>query len=170
VSGTIPGIATWKRSLDTMQNGKTLVGLALAAAVLTGGLVAAMYYDRAKEPARAGTVSLADGAALYAAQCASCHGANLKGQANWRQRGPDGLLPAPPHDASGHTWHHPDQQLFAITKYGTEALIGGDYKSSMRGFADDLSDDQIWAVLRYIQSQWPVEIRRQQQDITARAQ
>lgn len=153
-----------------MPRRKTLVGLALAAAVLTGGLIAAIFYDRAQESAQAGAVSLAAGASLYAAHCASCHGANLEGQADWRQRGPDGLLPAPPHDASGHTWHHPDQQLFAITKYGTEALIGGDYKSSMRGFEDDLNDDQIWAVLRYVQSQWPEEIRRQQQDITARAQ
>ena len=26
-------------------------------------------------------------------------------------------FPAPPHDASGHTWHHPDAMLFKVTKY-----------------------------------------------------
>ena len=56
------------------------------------------------------------GQRVYAAQCAACHGAGLEGQPNWRERGPDGRLPAPPHDASGHTWHHPDELLFRITK------------------------------------------------------
>lgn len=43
------------------------------------------------------------GARIYAQQCAACHGARSEGQPSWRDRGPDGLLPAPPHDASGHT-------------------------------------------------------------------
>ena len=43
------------------------------------------------------------GAQLYAENCASCHGANLEGQADWRSPGPDGRLPAPPHDETGHT-------------------------------------------------------------------
>ena len=43
------------------------------------------------------------GARIYAQQCAACHGARGEGQPSWRDRGPDGLLPAPPHDASGHT-------------------------------------------------------------------
>ena len=55
---------------------------------------------------------VAEGRAVYAAQCASCHGANLEGQPDWRVRLPNGRLPAPPHDASGHTWHHPDKALF----------------------------------------------------------
>ena len=51
---------------------------------------------------------LATGKAVYERHCAACHGANLEGQPNWRSRDPSGRLPAPPHDASGHTWHHPD--------------------------------------------------------------
>ena len=58
---------------------------------------------------------LAEGAQLYAQHCASCHGSQLEGQPNWRERLPNGRLPAPPHDDSGHTWHHPDHVLFAIT-------------------------------------------------------
>jgi len=106
------------------------------------------------------TVTL--GAAVYREHCAACHGQRLEGQPNWRTRFPDGRLPAPPHDATGHTWHHPDQHLFDITKYGTAALVGGDYKTDMAGFGDRLSDRQIWAVLAYIKSQWPEEIRHRQ--------
>lgn len=114
-------------------------------------------------------VSLAQGARLYGEFCAACHGANLEGEANWRQRGPDGYLPAPPHDASGHSWHHPDQQLFAITKYGSEAMVGGTYKSKMSSFAETLSDREIWGILDYIRSRWPPGIQNRQQEISARA-
>ena len=125
--------------------------------------------DETTAPDARSSVSLAHGARLYADACAACHGANLEGQAKWRQRGPEGYLPAPPHDASGHTWHHPDPQLFAITKQGTAALVGGEYKSNMRGFADELSDEEIWGILNYIRSRWPADIQRRQQEITARA-
>jgi mono/diheme cytochrome c family protein len=102
------------------------------------------------------------GAAVYREHCAACHGLRLEGQPNWRVRFPDGRLPAPPHDATGHTWHHPDQHLFDITKYGTAALVGGDYNTDMAAFGDRLSDRQIWAALAYIKSQWPEEIRQRQ--------
>ena len=101
----------------------------------------------------------AEGKLIYDEACAVCHGANLEGQDNWRQPGPDGKLPAPPHDITGHTWHHADEQLFAITKYGTEALVGGNYKSDMRGFEGELTDAQIKAVLAYIKSMWPAEVQ-----------
>ena len=65
---------------------------------------------------------VAHGETLYQQHCASCHGVDLEGQPNWRLRDENGFLPAPPHDASGHTWHHPDQMLFDITKFGTTRL------------------------------------------------
>lgn len=43
------------------------------------------------------------GAMTYAEACASCHGADLEGQPEWHTRGPDGRLPAAPHDETGHT-------------------------------------------------------------------
>lgn len=98
---------------------------------------------------------VARGAGLYAQQCASCHGANLEGQPNWRRRLPTGRLPAPPHDESGHTWHHPDRVLFAITRNGLvppHAPKG--YASDMPAFAGKLSEDEIWAVLAFIKSRW----------------
>jgi len=102
---------------------------------------------------------VAQGRQLYAENCASCHGASLEGQADWRQRRPDGRLPAPPHDVGGHTWHHPEAQLFALTKYGPAALAGGGYQSDMPAYEGKLSDAEIWAVLSFIKSRWPAEIR-----------
>ena len=123
--------------------------------------------SRIVDPADAELVAL--GEEVYAANCASCHGADLEGEADWQQRKADGKLPAPPHDATGHTWHHPDPQLFALTKYGPAALVGGDYQSDMPAYEDVLSDREIRASLAYIKSRWPEEIREQQAEITRRA-
>ena len=105
---------------------------------------------------------LAQGEGLYREHCASCHGANLEGEANWQQRKADGTLPAPPHDENGHTWHHPDQQLVAITKQGSAAFAPAGYQTNMLGFGDRLSDDEIRAVFDYIKSRWPPEVRARQ--------
>jgi mono/diheme cytochrome c family protein len=101
-------------------------------------------------------VRVASGAKVYAQHCAACHGARLEGQPDWRRRLPNGRLPAPPHDESGHTWHHRDEVLFGITKHG---LVPGkyappDYESDMPAFDGKLSDDEIWAVLAYVKSHW----------------
>jgi mono/diheme cytochrome c family protein len=75
-------------------------------------------------------------------------------------------MPAPPHDATGHTWHHSDQLLFDITKHGVaKAAKLKDYDSAMPAFAGALSDAEIVAVLSWIKSQWPPEIRRQQDEV-----
>jgi mono/diheme cytochrome c family protein len=98
--------------------------------------------------------------------CASCHGARLEGQPNWRERGADGLLPAPPHDASGHTWHHQDDVLFRITKYGVAKMANmKDYRSAMPAYEGVLTDAEIIAVLSWIKSQWPADIRTQQEQV-----
>ena len=103
------------------------------------------------------------GQALYKQHCASCHGANLEGQPNWRRPGKDGILPAPPHDASGHTWHHGNKLLFDYTKLGGAALMEArgipGIESGMPGLGDVMTDDQIWDVLSYIRSTWPDRIR-----------
>lgn len=113
---------------------------------------------------------VAMGEDLYAAKCASCHGADLQGEAGWRARNPDGTLPAPPHDETGHTWHHPDAALFAYTKHGGDAVTPDDFKSAMPGFGGELSDREIWAVLAYIKSRWPARIRERQEAISRQAQ
>ena len=136
---------------------------------LAAGIAFYMFMQpRAAEVSAVATFAPAKGANLYAKHCAACHGADLQGQANWRSRKPDGRLPAPPHDETGHTWHHPDPVLFAITKFGTEAMSTPGYKSDMPGFGDLLDDPEIHAILDYIKSRWPDEIRRRQATITAR--
>jgi len=109
---------------------------------------------------------VARGKQNYAAHCASCHGVNLEGQPNWQARGADGKLPAPPHDASGHTWHHPGGMLFAITKFGSTRITG--QPSDMPGFAGVMSDEEIVGVLSYIKSTWPAEIRERHDQMSAR--
>ena len=107
---------------------------------------------------------VAAGKGNYATHCASCHGVNLEGQPNWQERGADGKLPAPPHDASGHTWHHPGGMLFAITKFGSTRITG--QPSEMPGFSGVMSDEEIIGVLSYIKSTWPPEIRERHDKIT----
>ena len=109
------------------------------------------------------------GGAVYVQNCAACHGAALQGQANWRSRMANGRLPAPPHDETGHTWHHPDDYLFAVTKYGIEAMIKNTYPNNMPAYEDQLSDREIIAVLSYIKSQWPRKIQRQHDQISQRS-
>jgi len=109
--------------------------------------------DPRADPRDAAKVAL--GAKVYAQQCAACHGAKLEGQPDWRKRLPNGRLPAPPHDESGHTWHHPDYVLFAVTKNGpVPPYAPQDYESDMPAFAGKLSDEEIWAVLAYLKSHW----------------
>ena len=103
---------------------------------------------------------VARGSQVYAENCASCHGVDLAGQPDWRAPGPDGKLPAPPHDATGHTWHHDGETLFRLTKYGLVELIGDpDYASNMPAYDGILTDADIIAVLSYIKSTWPQDIR-----------
>ena len=112
---------------------------------------------------------LEDGKKIYANNCASCHGINLEGQQNWMSRLPNGLMPAPPHDKTGHTWHHPDRYLFMVTKYGIEELIGEKYLNNMPAYKDILSDKEIISVLSYIKSTWPTTIKRIHDQINSRA-
>jgi S-disulfanyl-L-cysteine oxidoreductase SoxD len=107
------------------------------------------------ESQRSDGAQAADGAQLYALHCASCHGANLEGQPNWRQRLPNGRMPAPPHDESGHTWHHPDKVLFGITKHGlAPPFAPAGYETDMPAFGGKLRDAEIRAVLAFIASHW----------------
>ena len=110
------------------------------------------------------------GKTVYAANCAACHGANLQGQANWRERLANGRLPAPPHDKTFHTWHHPDRLLIDMVKNG---LVPGrtappGYESDMPAYAGILSDEEIVAVIAYIKSSWPPNVLQAQKEVTLR--
>ncbi len=108
------------------------------------------------DPADANAVAL--GRQVYDAQCASCHGENLEGEENWRVPDPSGLLKAPPHDETGHTWHHNDAYLVNAIKSGGARLPSDVGVSPMPAYASVLSDEEITAVLAYIKSQWPADI------------
>lgn len=125
--------------------------------------VASIFASNASE------AMLAQGQILYQENCASCHGKSLEGQPNWREPDADGRLPAPPHDESGHTWHHPDSMLFDYTKFGgqvTLAAMGVEMESGMPAFGERLSDDQIRSVLDYIKSTWPARVHAAQAEQT----
>jgi len=146
-------------------------GVGLGAVVI--GAVASAWIMRAGDSGANAPSGLAlnrdAGRALYAQHCASCHGLKLEGQADWKRRLPSGRLPAPPHDASGHTWHHPDQVLLRITKDGPAAVVGNGYESDMPGFAAVLTDQQIRDVIGYIKSTWPERERTYQEQINRAA-
>ena len=141
----------------------------LGIGVLTALGAAAYVWTGSAEDVQSGvmpeSVDLVAGKALYAETCAACHGANLEGQDNWRSPGADGRLPAPPHDETGHTWHHEDQVLFDYTKLGGREVMaaqGMEFDSGMPGFGDQLSDQEIWNILGFIKSIWPEEIQDMQ--------
>ena len=122
----------------------------------------------ALQPDDEGVVAL--GEQVYADNCAACHGAALEGQPDWQTRGADGLMPAPPHDPTGHTWHHDDAMLFALTKHGLAGVLGEDApESAMPAYEGVLTDAEIVAVLSFIKSTWPAEVRAVHDDINARA-
>jgi len=141
------------------RGGRALSSRALTALLLAGALPGiAGCGDRDGPDA----LALMEGEAIYKAECAACHGARLEGQPDWQTRRADGRLPAPPHDASGHTWHHPMPQLVAIVKHGMVPPNAPEgYASDMPAFAGKLTDRQITHVLAWIESRWPAEIRAQ---------
>lgn len=106
---------------------------------------------------------IARGQSLYDENCASCHGADLEGQPNWQRQNDDGTLPAPPHDETGHTWHHDNQLLFTYTKLGGQGALAErgitNFKSGMPSFSEAITDDDIWNILAYIRSTWPERVQ-----------
>ncbi|WP_394156019.1 c-type cytochrome [Loktanella salsilacus] len=152
-----------KQTLLIIGGGAVLIGAALyAISTMSADIDSIVLRDTDLE-----TVAL--GAAVYETNCAACHGANLEGQPDWRVSDEDGRLPAPPHDETGHTWHHDGDTLFRLTKYGVGALINDpDYASNMPIYEGVLSDEEIIAVISYIKSTWPDDIRARHDEMENR--
>lgn len=97
------------------------------------------------------------GQTVYNAQCASCHGVNGEGQF------PDAPLErditrrygAPPHDGTGHTWHHDDDLIIRIIREGGMGDPVNFYVMPALGSA--LSEEEIEAVIAYIKTLWSPE-------------
>ena len=147
---------------------------AVIAAVLIVLAAGAFYFsagDRWRAESRVDVrdpAQVSRGRVVYEQRCAVCHGQRLEGQPNWRVRLPNGRLPAPPHDDTGHTWHHPDEVLFALVKNGlVPPYAPAGYPSDMPAFGQVLSDEDIRAVLAYIESRWSGEVVKIREEMLA---
>ena len=104
---------------------------------------------------------VARGEDLYQQHCASCHRADLSGDPEWKTPNEDGSYPPPPHDSSGHTWHHSDQILLEIIRDGSAFP-----QSRMPSFGDRLSDEEILTILEFFKANWGPEEREYQRQVT----
>lgn len=104
--------------------------------------------------------ALIQGQNLYNQHCAVCHGVDGEGQSPENPFGTDnGLDPAPPHDETGHTWHHADDLLIEI-------IHEGGITNAMPAFGEKMDTDQIEMVLDYIKTFWTDEQRGYQREVT----
>ena len=145
------------------------------AAVLTLGLFALLVFTACPsnsdtiDPAPVGeasptpTLAPRTGQQIFASTCSACHGAGGEGQPNWHIPKEDGILPSPPLNGEGHTWHHPDGFLYRVVSQGGRIQEGPsvpDFKSGMPAFGDSLSHDEIIDVLIYVKGLWGDKISR----------
>ena len=135
----------------------------LAAVVCVGLLAAGLLYWRssweggsqpAGRPQPLDARAVAQGKVIYQANCAACHGAQGEGAPNWREQNPDKTYPPPPHDSTGHTWHHADGLLSRIVRDGGSFLEDPGFKSNMPAFGERLSAEDIRAVITYLKTLW----------------
>ena len=172
LAGQLRNFKSGHRGKNPANRAEALMGAAMAKVESEAQLAALARHFAARKPQpfiRVVRGNIAIGRAHYATRCASCHGAKLEGQPDWRKRNADGTLKAPPHDETGHTWHHPDNDMFRYTKQGGQALAPPGFKSAMPGFGDSLSDREIWAVLSYSHTFWPAKIRERQRSLNAQS-
>ena len=101
------------------------------------------------------------GERLYQQHCASCHGQDLTGATNWRTPNADGSYPPPPHDASGHTWHHSDDTLIDLIRHGSDFP-----QTRMPAFGDRLSENEVASILEFLKASWGEQERSYQWQIT----
>ena len=98
--------------------------------------------------------SVADyGEQLFLQNCAVCHGTDAEGTKEWKKPDANGNYPPPPLNGTAHAWHHSIPQLARSIKEGGKKLGG-----VMPPFGDQLSDQDVLAVIAYFQSKWPDEI------------
>ncbi|WP_119304639.1 c-type cytochrome [Dongia deserti] len=148
-----------------MRHRPSAIWRVTAAVIVATGIVAGAIWWLGEQSPRIDpndAQQVSAGEVVYRAHCASCHGVNLEGQPDWRNRLPNGRLPAPPHDASGHTWHHPDDVLLQIVRDGPAFYASLGVQTDMPAFGNVLSEEEIAAVMTYIKSTWPPEIQARQ--------
>ena len=109
---------------------------------------------------------IAQGSAIYQQHCAVCHGVNGEGQVPTApfDRDETGRYTAPPHNETGHTWHHADDLLIEIVHDG--GMGQPDLFHEMPAFGEQLTDEQIQAVIIYIKTLWTEDQRVRQAETT----
>lgn len=149
-----------------------LITLSVLPVVIGVGLLAGCspFSDEGTDGAVAGWPPSAEavdrGRAVYQERCATCHGQSGEGEPNWSSQKPDGTYPAPPHDSSGHSWHHADGLLFRIVRDGSAQFESGSFRSRMPAWGEVLTDEQIRAVITYLKTLWGAEGRAFQADVS----
>ena len=90
------------------------------------------------------------GEQVYGRHCARCHGERGEGDPDWRRRDAEGMFPAPPLNGTGHAWHHSKEWLKEMILNGSEPG-----KGRMPGWRNELTDQEVEAVIEWFQSRWP---------------
>lgn len=104
------------------------------------------------------------GREVYKANCAVCHGKRAEGAADWEVRGDLGFYPPPPLNGSGHSAHHPLEDMLRTISAGGTA--GG---GVMPAFVDVLGEPDMRAAVAYLQSLWPDDVYRSWEEINSGA-
>jgi mono/diheme cytochrome c family protein len=134
------------------SSGRLLQRVLIAGFVIFAVIMLAIFMVRSANPSempqlgradQANAAQVAAGRTRYATRCASCHGTNLEGGS------------AVALGASGTTWQRDDAWVFTTIKAGGQATAPAGAASAMPAFGGSLSDDEIWAIVAYIKSNWP---------------
>jgi mono/diheme cytochrome c family protein len=105
-------------------------------------------YTKVSNPLPQTTATINRGAAVYAANCASCHGATGLGDGAAARS----LSPRPANLA----WlSNMPMSRWDPFMYWTIAEGGAQFGTRMPAFKDSLAKDDIWAVIAYIQAHLP---------------
>ena len=136
--------------------------IALAALALTSFAILACSSSSGESDAVPAAIeppaaTASTGEEIYTTTCVACHQVGGVGQPDWHIPNAQGVLPAPPLNGDGHTWHHSDGFLYRYVKNGGKMLETPslpDFKSGMPAFGEQLSHEEIVAVLTYVKSLW----------------
>jgi copper transport protein len=134
------------RFLRITSGAVTVIGVAFLAVSLLPG-------DEVTEgnPIEPTATSIAVGKQLYEANCQQCHGIDGRGD------GPQAAdLPVPPADFRQHIPIHPDEFFFRVMTNGLGTV--------MPAFGGQLSVDERWHLLNYLQSEYSLEAQQAEGD------
>jgi len=124
------------------------------AQLLGAALAVVLVGCAAEDPVNDGDVALERGEVLYDMHCAQCHGGATGGD----------ITDIPPrHNAEGHTWHHADCELERIVLEGMPQREGF---PEMPAFGDQLSEEEVEAILAHIKTWWEPDQREFQAEVT----